>query len=181
MGKKQLTGSTRSATMTLGNLLVLNCRSLTEQEHLDGARPLCAYLLNKLIYNLIVSKQFHHILNVVSRAKAEHSTCLMTDLEPRYKESRNGVRKNAALRAQPSGKHLRRPSCKRVCGEGGWEQRQQILKKLMACERKPKYFLRTHYSTKLIMFSQRRTLLMYSKSPPCTSCIGCAVVANSRA
>lgn len=133
---------THTATTTLGDLLVLNCRSLTEQEHLDGARPICAYLLNKLIYNLIVSKQFHHILNVVSRAKAEHSTCLMTDLEPWYKESRDGVRKNAALRAQPSSKHLHRPSCKRVHGEGGWEQRQQILKKTDGMWKETKIFFK---------------------------------------
>lgn len=74
----------------------LQKESLTKQEHLDVARPVCAYLLNKLIYHLIVSKQFH-VLNVESRAKAEHSTCLMTDLKPQYKESRDGVRNNTAL------------------------------------------------------------------------------------
>ena len=77
--------------------IALQKENLTKQEQLNVARAVCAYLLNKPIYHLIVSKQFHHVLNVVSRAKAEHSTCLMTDLKPQYKESCDGVRNNVAL------------------------------------------------------------------------------------
>lgn len=73
----------------------LQKENLTKQEDLDIARAVCAYLLNMLIYHLIVSKQFH-VLIVVSRAKAERSPCLLTNLKPQYKESRDGVRNNAA-------------------------------------------------------------------------------------
>lgn len=111
----------------------LKKESLTKQEHLDIAWAVWVYLLNKLIYHLIVSKQFH-ILNV-SRAKAEHSTCLMTDSKPHYAESRDGMRSStAALKQYPQ-----RAFCIGMDGQETWKGKQQMARKLRANEGKPNY------------------------------------------